>query len=243
MSGDRAKATEPTKSASTPLKLLGRAVRSRVVGGVMIISPIAITIFIIHWLYTTLKSLVIAPVARLFVWIISQEAALGPDALPDWFEDWLAPLIAIVIVLVLLYILGIMFRSRLHSAMDAFLLNVPFVTTIYKAVRNVFMALQQDPSDTARFKRVVLVKFPHPGMRVPGFVTSSCRDEATGKIILCVYVPTTPVPTSGYMLLIPEDEVTDLPWDLNETLQAIISGGISVPPTVNYYPAASLGES
>jgi uncharacterized membrane protein len=121
-------------------------------------------------------------------------------------------------------------------------LKVPFVTTIYKAVRNVFVALRQDPSDTARFKRVVLVKFPHPGMRVPGFVTSSCKDEATGKIILCVYVPTTPIPTSGYMLLVPEDEITDLPWDLNETLQAIISGGISVPPKVNYYPAASIGE-
>lgn len=241
MSGD-ASQVESKTLRSTPMKLLGRAVRSRLIGGVMVISPLAITIFIIHWLYTTLKTIVIAPVARLFVWAITQDGALGPDSLPAWFEEWVAPLAAIVIVLVLLYTLGMFFRSRLHGTMDEILLKVPFVTTIYKAVRNVFVALQQDPSDTARFKRVVLVKFPHPGMRVPGFVTSSCKDKVTGKIILCVYIPTTPVPTSGYMLLIPEDEVTDLPWDLNETLQAIISGGISVPPTVNYYPAASLKE-
>lgn len=241
MSNDT-KRTEPLVVKSTPMKLLGRAVRSRIMGGVMIVSPIAITIFIIHWLYTTLNSIVIAPVARLFVWAITQEAALGPDVLPVWFKDWLAPLIAIVIVLALLYFLGMFFRSRLHRTMDDILLKVPLVTTIYKAVRNVFVALQQDPSDTTRFKRVVLVQFPHPGMRVPGFVTSSCKDNATGKVILCVYVPTTPVPTSGYMLLVPEEEVTDLPWDLNETLQAIISGGISVPSTVNYFPAASLGQ-
>jgi uncharacterized membrane protein len=242
MSGDPNQ-VESKKPRSTPMKLLGRAVRSRIIGGVMVVSPLAITIFIIHWLYTTLQTIVIGPVARLFVWAISQDGAFGPDALPVWFQKWVAPLVAIVIVLVLLYMLGMFFRSRLHGAMDEIVLKVPFVTTIYKAVRNVFVALQQDPSDTARFKRVVLVKFPHPGMRVPGFVTSSCKDEVTGKIILCVYIPTTPVPTSGYMLLIPEDEVTDLPWDLNETLQAIISGGISVPSTVNYYPAASLEES
>lgn len=235
MSGDAPKHVEPIVKPSTPMKLLGRAVRSRIIGGVMIVSPIAITFFIIHWLYTALKSIVITPVARLFVWIVAQE----PDQLPYWFKDWLVPIIAIVIVLLLLYLLGMFFRSRLHSAMDAFLLNVPFVTTIYKAVRNVFVALQQDPSDTARFKRVVLVKFPHEGMRVPGFVTSSCQDDATGKRILCVYVPTTPVPTSGYMLMVPEDEVTDLSWDLNETLQAIISGGISVPPKVRYFPAGT----
>lgn len=231
-----------SRKPSTPMKLLGRAVRSRIIGGVMVVSPLAITIFIIHWLYTTLKTIVIGPVARLFVWAITQDGALGPDVLPVWFEEWVAPLVAIIIVLLLLYFLGMFFRSRLHGAMDEVLLRVPFVTTIYKAVRNVFVALQQDPSDTTRFKRVVLIKFPHPGMRVPGFVTSSCKDRATGKTILCVYVPTTPVPTSGYMLLIPEDEVTDLPWDLNETLQAIISGGISVPPMVNYYTQPALEE-
>lgn len=235
MSHDQAVPDEQTVKPSTPMKLLGRAVRSRIIGGVMIVSPIAITFFIIHWLYATLTSIVITPVARLFMWVITRE----PDRLPPWFKNWVAPVIAIVIVLVLLYLLGMFFRSRLHSAMDSFLLHVPLVTTIYKAVRNVFVALQQDPSDTARFKRVVLVKFPHPGMRVPGFVTSSCRDAATGKKILCVYVPTTPVPTSGYMLLVPEDETTELAWDLNETLQAIISGGISVPAKVGYFPASA----
>jgi uncharacterized membrane protein len=89
----------------------------------------------------------------------------------------------------------------------------------------------------SRFKRVVLVAFPHPGMRSPGFVTASCRDEATGRTILCVYVPTTPIPTSGYMLMVPEDEVTELDWSLEETIQAVVSFGLTTPHTVQYFPA------
>ena len=81
---------------------------------------------------------------------------------------------------------------------------------------------------------MVLVEFPHPGIKAPAFVTGECTDELTGKTILSVYVPTTPVPTSGYMLLIPQENVIDLNWDLEETLQAIVSGGISLPKTVTY---------
>ena len=61
--------------------------------------------------------------------------------------------------------------------------------------------------------------------------------KAPGKTILCVYVPTTPIPTSGYMLMLPEDDVTELSWSLDETLQAIVSGGITVPEKVDYFPA------
>ena len=78
-------------------------------------------------------------------------------------------------------------------------------------------------------------------MKVPAFVTSECRDLNNGRTILCVYVPTTPVPTSGYMILVPEEEVVAVNWDLEETLQAIVSGGITVPPDVIYDQPAEVG--
>jgi uncharacterized membrane protein len=86
-----------------------------------------------------------------------------------------------------------------------------------------------------RPRRVVLVAFPHPGMKVPAFVTGSCRDLETQKVVLCVYVPTTPVPTSGYFLLVPEEEVVELNWTPEEALQAIISAGLAAPPQVHYF--------
>ena len=111
---------------------------------------------------------------------------------------------------------------------------VPVVSQIYDGVRGVLKCLEQ-PSGESTPKRVVLVQFPHPGMRLPAIVTSSCSDIATGRKLLCVYVPTTPIPTSGFFLMVPEEEVMELNWDVQQTLQAIISGGLTAPPKVTYY--------
>ena len=120
--------------------------------------------------------------------------------------------------------------------MEWILSNVPGVNTIYSSVSNVVNAVSNSQGKR-NFKRVVLIEFPHAGMKAPAFVTSECTETTTGKTILCVYVPTTPVPTSGYMLMVPEEEVVALNWDLEETLQAIVSGGITVPPKVTYHRA------
>jgi uncharacterized membrane protein len=58
-------------------------------------------------------------------------------------------------------------------------------------------------------------------------------------MLLGVYVPTTPVPTSGFFLLVPEEEVTDLNWSTEQTLQAVMSGGLTVPPRVTYFKIQS----
>ena len=128
---------------------------------------------------------------------------------------------------------GLFAKTRIVSAAEWVLAKVPGVNTIYRVVSNVFAAISRS-SETPDFKRVVLIEFPHPGLRAPAFVTSECTDSSTGKTILCVYVPTTPVPTSGYMLLVPEGDVVELDWSLEETLQAVVSGGITVPPKVRW---------
>ena len=148
----------------------------------------------------------------------------------------LAPATAFALGLGVLFVAGMFFKSRLYYTVDWILNNVPGVNMVYSVVSNVFEAVQRSQSGTENFKRVVLVEFPHPGMKVPAFVTSECREESTGETILCVYVPTTPVPTSGYMLMVPETDVVTVNWDLQETLQAIVSGGITVPEVVRYHP-------
>ena len=160
------------------------------------------------------------------------------DADPGWYLTILLSSVALLLVVTVIYVAGMFFRSRLHQFVNWILLNVPGVKTVYSAVSKVFDAISNSTQDANDFKRVVLVPFPHPGMKAPAFVTSECTDVTTGRTILCVYVPTTPVPTSGYMLLIPQEEVVDLNWDLEETLQAIVSGGITVPKKVSYLPYA-----
>ena len=221
--------------STTPLRSLIKAIQVRIIQGLLLALPVVITFWIIYWLYSTLRNLVIGPVASLVVWVVG-----GGNEQPSWFENFVAPPAAIAIVLVVLYILGRFVHTRLHRTVDWVLLRVPLVTNIYAAVRNVFSALDTQKNEQ-RFQRVVLVPFPHAGMKAPAFVTSTCRDKETGRTIVCVYVPTTPVPTSGYMLMLPEEDVTELQWDFNETLQAIVSGGISVPPEVTYFPPPAPG--
>ena len=121
-------------------------------------------------------------------------------------------------------------------------LRVPGVSVIYEGLRKVLQFMDKQPGQQ-RPHRMVLVEFPHPGMKVPAFVTGTCRDLQTQKVILCVYVPTTPVPTSGYFLLVPEEEAIELNWTADESLQAIISAGLMAPPHVSYFRSTPAAES
>ena len=213
------------------LQALWTRIRRRVTSGLLFVLPVFITFWVLYWLYSLIRYYAIDPVARLVVY-----AAQGqrPEAdLVPLLEELIAPLVAILVLLAALYALGSYVGMRLMGAFDRMLLRVPVVTAIHNMVRRVFQSFE-GPAALTRFKRVVLVPFPHPGMRVPGFVTGACRDTQSNKTILCVFVATTPIPSSGYTLLVPEDEVTELDWSLEETIQAVISGGLSAPQQVRY---------
>ena len=91
----------------------------------------------------------------------------------------------------------------------------------------------------ADFKRVVLVPFPHPGARSLAFVTNSLHDVTTGRTILAVFVLTGIMPPAGFTLFVPEESVTNIAWSANDTLQAMLSGGITAPPTIHFYEGLS----
>lgn len=202
----------------------------------MLVLPVAITLWVFYWIYSTLEQFIIEPLAKLVLW---KAEGLRPDEkLPDWFEFYVAPLLGILLALALLYALGFFVNSRLRRLFDWILLRVPVVSVIYSAVGKVFQTLDRQRNEQPP-QRVVLVAFPHPGMRVPAFVTATTRDAVTGKTLLCVYVPTTPVPTSGYFLLVPEEDVIELDWTPEQTLQTIISAGLTVPPEVRFFKPPS----
>ncbi len=206
------------------------AIRTRIVSGLILALPIVLTFWIIYWLYSTLKQLILDPIAWAITYLLDIDA-IGD--LPRWWNQLAAPLVSIILVLLVLYVLGLIVHSRLHRAVDWVLLRLPLVTTIYKAIRNVFHSLENQ-AQSSRFQRVVLVEFPHPGMRALAFVTSSLLDATTGKTILSVCVLTGVVPPAGFTLFVPEEGVIDLGWSVNQTLQAILSGGITVPSAIPF---------
>jgi uncharacterized membrane protein len=190
--------------------------------------PIYITYAIVKWLYEFFYQYAIGPIAAFI-----RDFTFKDAAVPGYILYAVSVILAMFVVLSILMIAGVFAKSRLLLATEWVLQKVPGVSTIYRVVSNVFDAISKS-TETPDFKRVVLIEFPHPGIKAPAFVTSECTDSVTGATILCVYVPTTPVPTSGYMLLVPEESVVPLDWGLEETLQAVVSGGITVPKKVRW---------
>ncbi len=201
------------------------AIRRRIISGLVFALPLAITLWIVHWLVSTIQAIVLDPVA----WLVrSLMRAEDLESLPGWWRQFVSPLAALVLVLVFLYFLGYFGRTRLYRAFEWLILRVPIVTVIYKAVRNVFASLNQ-PKPGEKFKRVVLIPFPSREVMAPAFVTRTTRDEVTGRTYLVVYLPYAPLPTAGMILTVPEEDVVELDWDVNEMMQTLISFGLSAP--------------
>jgi uncharacterized membrane protein len=194
--------------------------------------PLLLTLWIIGWLYSILEKKVIDPLVGLLLWKLKWTTS--STDLPYWFETYAAPIIAIILALALLCCLDLLADTRLRRAIGWTLKRVPVFSHIYNPVQQVFQSLEQQP-DQQRPQRMVLVTFPHPGCKLPAFVTATCRDIQTQKTLLAVYVPTTPVPTSGFFLLVPEEEATELNWNTEQTLQAVMSGGLTSPREVSFF--------
>jgi uncharacterized membrane protein len=238
---DRSETAIPDRPAGTDLRVDSvplprqkqrRSIRDRLVGGLVLAMPLLLTLWIIGWLYSILEVKVIDPLAALLLWKLKWTSSSGE--LPYWFETYAAPILAIAVALVLLYCLDLLADTRLHRGVGWTLRRVPLFSHIYNPIQQVFQSLEQG-TDQQLSQRMVLVTFPHPGVKLPAFVTGVCRDVKTQRVVLCVYVPTTPVPTSGFFLLVPEEEVTDLNWDTEQTLQAVMSGGLACPREVSFF--------
>lgn len=156
---------------------------------------------------------------------------LGTWMLNPWFQNGLA----ILLTLLLLYIIG-WFTSRviggkLLHLFETVLAKIPFVQTIYGATKKLLSVLQQKPDN---IQRVVLIAFPSPEMRTVGFVTRVFKDADTGRELAAVYVPTTPNPTSGYLEIVPLENLISTDWTMEQAMTFIISGGAVAPDSVSF---------
>jgi uncharacterized membrane protein len=151
--------------------------------------------------------------------------------------EWITFILALLITLGALYLLGWLasrvIGQRLLSMFDALLQRIPLVQTIYGGTKKLMTVLQNKPGGV---QRVVLVDFPRQGMKVVGFVTRVMIEEGTGREMATVYIPTTPNPTSGYLEVVPVDELTPTDWTMDQAMAFIISGGAVAPETLPSMP-------
>ncbi len=185
--------------------------------------------------------LVILPLA--VTWFVLRLMVNFSETLLGWLPDaWMVlepfPGRGVVVLLLGLLLVGVLVLTppvrRLIQAVEGLIRRIPLVQNIYFAVRQLLESLFA--LTTEKYQRVVLVEFPRKGMHAIGFVTGDGGGEVqarTGGRILSIFLPTTPNPTSGFLLFISEHEVIPLQMSVEDGIKLVISGGIVKPPWPN----------
>jgi len=153
---------------------------------------------------------------------------------------WEGITLAVGMTIALLYLLGWLGSNvvgrRVIDIVEGLFQQIPFVDTVYGAMKRMVQALSGVGKDDEKSQRVVLVDFPHEHMKAIAFMTNTLTDLNSGQKMATVYVPTTPNPTSGYMEIVPINRITQTDWTMEEALSMILSGGATAPESVRLAP-------
>ena len=191
--------------------------RNRILAGVLVALPIVAVI----WLLSNLVGAIDAA-----VWSVVPDR-LNPSNYVDIPIWWLSLIIAVVGLTLLGIFTSNQVGRRVLRAGEALLARVPVVSSIYNGIKQILNTIAQQ-SDRA-FRDVCLIEYPRRGVWAVGFVTADLTGAPKaelGEDYLCVFVPTTPNPTSGFLLFLPRDEVKLLDMTPEEGAKLIISGGM-----------------
>lgn len=153
---------------------------------------------------------------------------------PDRLLGFHIPGLGVIFTFLVIFVTGLLTQSyiggRLLKAGDRLLNHIPLFRSIYQPTKQVVDSLFSEKS--RNFRGVVLVEFPRKGVYTLGFVTGDTHGEAERKTqerCINVFVPTTPNPTSGYYIIIPEKDVIHMDMTVEEAIKIIISSGLVAP--------------
>lgn len=196
--------------------------------GLLVWLPLAITI----WVLTN----VIGALDGVFSWFMTAARTVLPVSLHPFLQELREiPGLSVIVVVSTLLLTGMavsnMVGQWLLNQYNRLLSNTPIVKSIYTSVKQVSDTLFS--SSGQAFREAVLVQYPREGAWTIAFVTGKPAGEVAGQLpadMVTLYVPTTPNPTSGFMLMVPRAEVHALTMSVDEALKYIISMGVVAPP-------------
>lgn len=185
-----------------------KQVRSNIIAGVLLLIPLVLSIIIL---------------IKLFQWVDS--------VLPGIIgAEWI-PGVGVLVILAIAYFAGLaaknFFGKKLISTGNAIISNIPILNKVYLAIQQIVDAVTI--SNKGLFERAVFIEFPRPGCYGIGFVTSEKNEDfsiKTGQKVVSVFIPTTPNPTSGFLIYAPESELIELNLSVEVAIKLVMSGGI-----------------
>jgi len=189
-------------------------VRRYFLTGVLVLVPLAATLLIFKWLFDAIDGILEPAVEAIFGRPI---AGIG-----------------FVAIIVLIFLAGIIASNvvgrKVIQRGESLVDELPMVRELYNTFKQILQSVILPQK--GGFKEVVLVEFPRPGMKTIGFVTNRVKDTKGNKLVN-VYIPTSPNPTSGYLEIIPEEDVVTIDMPIDDAIKMVVSGGMISPEVID----------
>ena len=193
--------------------------RKYVIAGLLVWMPLGITFLVIRAIVGLLdRTLLLLP------------EPYQPDNLLGMHIPGLGVLLAAILVLTTGMIVANFLGKRLVVVWEHFLARIPLVRSLYAAIKQIMEAVLS--TDAQSFRKVLLIEYPRKGVWSLAFLTSDNLGEVQAKTsseVISVFIPTTPNPTSGFIIMVPKDDVFELDMAVEDGLKMIISLGVAVP--------------
>ncbi|MAJ02694.1 MAG: hypothetical protein CMP37_02140 [Rickettsiales bacterium] len=203
-----------------PIKILALKLRSYLFTGILITAPVVITLWIVLSLVKVFDRLVTPLIPTQFN--------------PNQYLPYEIPGIGLIVLITFLIIIGFLtanfFGRWIVKRTEIILQNIPLIKVFYKTIKQILETVLKNNSNA--FRKVVLVEYPRKGLWIIGFTTGETSGLIRKKIgtkLTNVFIPTTPNPTSGFLLLVPEKELKYLEIGVDDAIKTVVSAGI-VPP-------------
>tara|TARA_Y100000385_G_scaffold255292_1_gene280788 strand:- start:849 stop:1535 length:687 start_codon:yes stop_codon:yes gene_type:complete len=201
-----------------------RSLRNAFITGIAVTLPLGVTFILINFLLVKLGN----PASQFFFWYLDSEWRNLPSV------KFALETTSVFVVFSLITLLGYGSRFVLGriilSGLERLLNRVPFINMVYHTVKQIVDTFGRQKK--AVFQEVVLIEYPRKRCYVLGFLTSKAKGEiqaSSSEHIVNVFVPTTPNPTSGFLLMLPEEDIKGLQMSIADGMKLIISGGAVVP--------------
>jgi uncharacterized membrane protein len=196
--------------------------RNAFLSGVLLLAPLVVTI----WAFTKIVDVTGGTFRPLYEHYLPESLQRIP-----FLWDLGATLVVLLLVTLLGYLSHYFFGRFFLSIIERLVQTIPGVGTVYNSVKQIVTTFGSERKSL--FNKVVLVQFPRDDCWSIGFLTNTAQGEPqshVGKEIWTVFVPTTPNPTSGFLIMVPKKEVVELEMNVGDAMKMILSGGAVMPP-------------
>lgn len=209
--------------------------------GTLIALPLTVTLFVIIFLVrnigTPVSQIVLVPIFMHF------DTTFPTSGFGGLLLDLLSTLIVLCFITILGALSKFFFAKILIGISETAINKIPGVGLVYRTVKQIVDTFSKQ--NKAVFECVVMLEFPRAGLYAVGFVTSEAQGEIqarTGEVVVNVFVPTTPNPTSGFLIMVPKESLTYLDMSVGDAMKLIISGGAVVPQWGSFKVAQIVSE-